>query len=316
MSGVEGADRQELLSHRSTVRRPTGRAGRRGRRAPATAARGRVAGTAPEQLRAARRRACGEVVRQSSSTTPAARRAVSSDGPPSQSSRSQAALVQRRRRGSAGSVVETSTPGTSTPSGTANSTGPCRKRVVGDLAAAAHHDERGRRAAPVGCAPGGGRAVGAAPGRSPPRAPSPLRRRRRRATVRSARKTALSARAAQPADVPSTAIAPSTRRHEPGPEVAGRARRTGRRGRRGGGPDGSGSSCRMPRSDHVRHQGVRRDLAEAAGLEVLDRLLQLLAGVHDERPVLRDRLADRLRRRGRGPRGRRTGCPACRRRRR
>ena len=44
----------------------------------------------------------------------------------------------------------------------------------------------------------------------------------------------------------------------------------------------------------MRHQRVRRDDAEPAGLEVLDRLHQLLAGVHVERPVLRDRLGDRL----------------------
>src|SRR5688500_17980547 len=56
----------------------------------------------------------------------------------------------------------------------------------------------------------------------------------------------------------------------------------------------SGCSRRIPRSDHVGHQRVRGDLAEATGLEVLDRLLQLQAGVHDERPVLGDRLADRL----------------------
>jgi hypothetical protein len=40
--------------------------------------------------------------------------------------------------------------------------------------------------------------------------------------------------------------------------------------------------------------GVRgRDAAQLAGLEVLERLHQLGAGVHDERPVRRDRLADR-----------------------
>ena len=41
--------------------------------------------------------------------------------------------------------------------------------------------------------------------------------------------------------------------------------------------------------------GVRgRDAAQPAGLVVLERLHQLGAGVHDERPVRRDRLADRL----------------------
>ena len=37
----------------------------------------------------------------------------------------------------------------------------------------------------------------------------------------------------------------------------------------------------------------RRDGAHPSGLVVGDRLKDLLAGVHDERPVLHDRLADR-----------------------
>src|SRR5215471_11227073 len=46
-------------------------------------------------------------------------------------------------------------------------------------------------------------------------------------------------------------------------------------------------------SASVGHQGVRRDNAQLAGLVVLDRLLQLLDGVHDERTVVSDRLANR-----------------------
>ena len=42
----------------------------------------------------------------------------------------------------------------------------------------------------------------------------------------------------------------------------------------------------------VRHQGVGRDTAEPAGLEVLDGLPDLGAGVHYERPVVLYVLAD------------------------
>jgi hypothetical protein len=44
----------------------------------------------------------------------------------------------------------------------------------------------------------------------------------------------------------------------------------------------------------VRHQGVRRNGAELAGLEVLDRLDELGFRVHHERPVVEDGFADRL----------------------
>ena len=42
------------------------------------------------------------------------------------------------------------------------------------------------------------------------------------------------------------------------------------------------------------HERIRGDRAEPPGLEVLERLLQLGSGVHHERPVGRDRLADGL----------------------
>jgi len=44
----------------------------------------------------------------------------------------------------------------------------------------------------------------------------------------------------------------------------------------------------------VWHESTVRDDAEATGLVVLHGLDQLLLGVHDERTVVRDRLADRL----------------------
>ena len=43
----------------------------------------------------------------------------------------------------------------------------------------------------------------------------------------------------------------------------------------------------------VRHQAVGGDRPEPAGLEVLERLGELVAGVHHERPVGRHGLADR-----------------------
>ncbi len=43
----------------------------------------------------------------------------------------------------------------------------------------------------------------------------------------------------------------------------------------------------------IGHQPVGGDRPQPAGLEILERLRQLLTGVHDERPVCRHRLADR-----------------------
>ena len=57
---------------------------------------------------------------------------------------------------------------------------------------------------------------------------------------------------------------------------------------------GCGSCSIRPAIRSVSGHDVGRDLAEATGLEVLERLHELLAGVHHERSVRRDRLPDRL----------------------
>ena len=72
-------------------------------------------------------------------------------------------------------------------------------------------------------------------------------------------------------------------------------RRSSLRGKAAHWPDGRLASLAPDGPVRNRRAGdaLRRDRAEPAGLEVGERVQDLLAGVHDERPVHGDRLADR-----------------------